>query len=104
MKIRKIISLGDIPKNYTGIVENLFKTKYWYKNGKVHREDGPACITEHGTKVWHIDDKKHSTDGPAVECKNGYDQYWINGKSTTKEGMELFNWLFPRDEQINEND
>jgi hypothetical protein len=32
-------------------------TKYWYINGKYHREDGPAYIGCYGTKYWYINGK-----------------------------------------------
>jgi hypothetical protein len=32
-------------------------TKYWYKNGELHREDGPA-----------------------IKYPNGYTERWLNGK------------------------
>jgi hypothetical protein len=27
---------------------------FWYKNGKFHREDGPACVYSNGEKEWCI--------------------------------------------------
>jgi hypothetical protein len=29
-------------------------TKYWYLNGKRHREDGPAVEWADGTKCWYL--------------------------------------------------
>ena len=29
-----------------------FGTKYWYLNGKLHREGGPAIVWADGTKEW----------------------------------------------------
>jgi type I restriction enzyme M protein len=42
MKTIRVNSVIEIPKDYTGIVEYSYGTKYWYKEGKLHREDGPA--------------------------------------------------------------
>jgi len=48
----------------------------WYRNGKLHRKDGPAYIhTE--TQEWYLDGKLHRTDGPARITKWG-DRYYIN--------------------------
>ena len=33
-------------------------TKYWYLNGKKHREDGPAIEWADGTKYWYLNDKE----------------------------------------------
>lgn len=57
MQTIKIDSRNEIiPKNYTGIVEYLFGTKVWFKEGKIHREDGPAKEFAGGHKEWWIDD------------------------------------------------
>ena len=29
-------------------------TKFWYLNGELHREDGPAVEYEDGTKKWYL--------------------------------------------------
>ena len=41
--------------------------KYWYKNGKHHRDDGPAIEMACGIKYWYKNGKHHREDGPAVE-------------------------------------
>ena len=46
-------------------------TKYWYLNGKRHREDGPAVECADGHKEWYLNGKRHREDGPAVECADG---------------------------------
>ena len=33
-------------------------TKYWYLNGKLHREDGPAIEWADGYKFWYLDGKE----------------------------------------------
>ena len=30
------------------------RAKYWYLNGKLHREDGPAAEFANGTKLWYL--------------------------------------------------
>ncbi len=42
-------------------------TKGWYRDGKHHRDDGPAVEWADGTKGWYRDGKLHRDDGPAVE-------------------------------------
>ena len=49
--------------------------KQWFKDGALHREDGPAIEREDGHKEWFINGKRHRVDGPAIESpmvvKNG---------------------------------
>ena len=52
--------------------------KFWFKNGKLHREDGPAMEYANGDKYWFKDGKRHREDGPAIENTNGYKDYWHN--------------------------
>ena len=33
-------------------------TKYWYLNGKRHREDGPAIEYPNGTKYWYLNNEE----------------------------------------------
>ncbi len=53
------------------------------------------CQWEDGTQFWYKNGKMHRTDGPAAECANGYVGYYINDEKTSKQAVELFNWLFP---------
>ena len=46
--------------------------KFWYLNGKLHREDGPAIEHANGDKFWCLNDKLHREDGPAIELADGY--------------------------------
>lgn len=49
------------------VTEYGIKLKSWYKNGLLHREDGPAIEYETGEKHWYINGLLHRDDGPAVE-------------------------------------
>ena len=42
-------------------------SKQWYLNGKLHREDGPACEWANGDKSWLLNGQHHREDGPAIE-------------------------------------
>ena len=58
--------------------------KFWYLDGKFHREDGPAVEWANGTKEWYINGKLHREDGPACEFANG-DKFWyLNDKLVTE--------------------
>jgi hypothetical protein len=58
--------------------------KFWYLNGKRHREDGPACEWANGNKEWRLNGKHHREDGPACELTNGHKEWWLNGKKLTE--------------------
>jgi hypothetical protein len=51
----------------------------WYLNNQKHREDGPACLRNHGREEWWKEGKKHRTDGPAVTWADGSKEWWIDG-------------------------
>ena len=55
-------------------------TKFWFKNGEYHREDGPAIEYDDGNKVWFLNGKCHRIDGPACEYSNGDKSWYLNGK------------------------
>jgi hypothetical protein len=58
--------------------------KYWYLNGKRHREDGPAIEDIDGDKYWYINGKLHRVDGPAVEFANGEKRWYYQGIDFTE--------------------
>ena len=64
MKTIEIDNNTSIPINYTGIAQRP-ESKFWYKNGKLHREDGPAREWSDGYKEWWLEDQ-------------GYDQINLN--------------------------
>jgi hypothetical protein len=55
----------------------------WYKNGELHRDDGPAIEYANGNKFWYKYDCLHRTDGPAIEYANGYIEWWVNDTRLT---------------------
>jgi len=55
-------------------------SKYWFLNGKYHREDGPAIEYSDGSKAWYLNGKRHRVDGPAIEGTNGSKAWYLNGK------------------------
>jgi len=59
--------------------------KYWYLNGKCHREDGPAVETSRGDKSWYLMGKLHREEGPAIEWANGHKVWYLMGKKLTED-------------------
>jgi hypothetical protein len=88
--------------------------QWWYLDGKIHREDGPAIITKkyeiwmfnnvahrdgnlpsniykNGNLEWFVRGQRHRTDGPAVVFKDASgkpDEYWIDGVQKTFEEFQ----------------
>jgi hypothetical protein len=56
--------------------------KAWYRNGKLHREDGPAMEGPLG-KSWYRKGKRHREEGPAVEYADGRKEWYRHGKELT---------------------
>jgi hypothetical protein len=55
-------------------------TKAWYRDGKLHREDGPAVEWSTGSKFWYRDGRLHREDGPAIEHADGSRSWYRRGK------------------------
>lgn len=51
----------------------------WYKDGVIHREDGPA-IRHKCNQVWIKDGLLHRLDGPAIIDLAGPKEFWIEGR------------------------
>jgi len=60
-------------------------TKRWYRNGELHRDDGPAVEWADGTKEWYRNGRKHRDDGPAEEG-NGTRMWWREGSPHRDDG------------------
>ena len=60
------------------IYENAVKC--WYKDGIIHRANGPAIESQNGYQDWYWHGKLHRKDGPARLYPDGTVDYWINGK------------------------
>jgi hypothetical protein len=52
----------------------------------LHREDGPALISDDGNIEWWFNGKLHREDGPAVIYWHGFKEWYLNGRYfSTKE-------------------
>ena len=58
--------------------------KFWYVNGELHRENGPACEYANGDKFWYVNGERHREDGPAMEFASGSKFWYVNGKELTE--------------------
>ena len=78
-------------------------TKEWWRDGKLHREDGPAIIWGDSSEEWRFNGELHRTDGPAVIWSNGNQEWYINGKDITtdvQKWMRRQNISWPWNDEI----
>lgn len=78
---------GELHREDGPAIEYADGTKFWYLHGGLHREDGPALESAYGTKSWYLNGKRHREDGPACEYTSGDsgDKYWyLNGENLTE--------------------
>ena len=61
--------------------------QYWYRDGKLHRDDGPACVN--GAQYWYRDGKLHRDDGPAVIFADGAQHWYRDGKLHRDDGPAI---------------
>lgn len=74
------------------IVDPQGVTRY-YKDGLLHREDGPAVIGYSGIQYWLINDNLHREDGPAVMYPSDFiemDEYHINDKRISEQEFMIW--------------
>ena len=69
-----------------GLVIAKNGAKRWYKNGRLHREDGPAIEYADGTKAWYFYGEMHREGGPAYEGVNGHKEWWSLDKLHRTDG------------------
>lgn len=70
----------------------IFGKKFWYKNGKLHRDDGPAIDGEN-EKIWYRDGSLHRDNGPAIE-RSGEKHWYKNGKKHRLDGPAIENFEY----------
>ena len=64
---------------------NNYDDRFWYKDGVLHREDGPAVEYEDGDKAWYKNGIIHRDDGPALEYLEGIKKWYLNGEELSEE-------------------
>lgn len=64
-------------------------SKTWYKNGIMHRDDGPAFENIYGTKYWVSDGFYHRLDGPAY-INGNHSEYWVDGLKVSEETVKSY--------------
>ena len=76
-------------KNINGCIIDAYNTKAWFKDGNLHREDGPAVEYSTGSNEWWLNGKRHREDGPAIEAEDGTKMWFKHGKRHREEGPAI---------------
>lgn len=71
------------PSHPTGGYDEILTTphgRFYYRHGRLHREDGPAREWADGdTREWFRAGLRHRDDGPALETRI-IDSWWADGR------------------------
>jgi hypothetical protein len=112
---------SNVPNNFTGVCRVLdgmsilhFKNgllhredgparilpegcTFWYKDGKLHRENGPAVVRVGGSQKWYLNNELHREDGPAIQYPDGKNEYYYKGKhfDNIPNDEHWFNFIHP---------
>lgn len=60
-------------------------TRYWYRDGFLHRENGPAVEWPDGSCEWWRNGELHREQGPAIERADGSKEWWFRGRQRSAE-------------------
>ena len=90
MNTIKIKEWKDIPEDFTGIAEYPDGTKFWFKDGSLHREGGPAKEYSDGHKEWCKDGLWHREDGPAIKYNGGTEYWYLEGEAYQRIFLENY--------------
>ncbi len=77
---------GKLHRDDEPAIEWSNGAKHWYRNGVFHRDGGPAAEYADGAKHWYRNGKLHRDDGPAIDCLNGRRYWYRNGKLHRDDG------------------
>lgn len=72
-----------------GLVIDPEGNKRWYKDGLLHKEDGPACEYADGSKSWWKNGSLHNEKGPAFLRFNGDEEWYKNGYRHREDGPAI---------------
>lgn len=78
-----------------GLYKDNFGNVFYYKNNKLHRENGPAVFhVKTGDYFYFYDNVLHRIDGPAVIYGHGKKEWYLNGKKySTKDFKRIVKLL-----------
>jgi len=61
-------------------------SRSWWEEGRLHRLDRPAVEHNNGAKFWFYEGKLHKLDGPAIESSDGSKEWYKEDKRHRLDG------------------
>jgi len=77
------------------------QTYKYYRNGKLHRDDGPAVIRPDGTQEWYKEGKLYIENRPTIIYKYGSENSYNNNKLYGNNGHDI---LSSRTQEYNKHE
>lgn len=87
----RVISGTPAPQFAPNVRDGVEKSSghtYHYKDGRYHREDGPAVIYSYGDERWYYKGFLHRIGGPAIISETG-NYYYIYGREYSSDEYKL---------------
>lgn len=81
----ELVKSADEPQKSLVTMTTDGTLMYLTKDGKYHREDGPAIEHLDGHKEWWVNGQLHRVDGPAIEHADEIQEWFIDGKKYSEE-------------------
>ena len=91
--------MNDILHRENGPAVITDEYEEWWCNGRVHREDGPAIVYKNGGEEWYKYGLLHREDGPAI-IKQDYEEWRLNGFLHREDGPAM-NYGFGKEWYLN---
>ena len=76
-------------KTYKVTVDDYGKQQ-WYRNNKLHREDGPAIIYSDGEKKWYLEGKDYREEDYHAKLRKRAGVTSCEGKSVIVDGKTYY--------------
>jgi hypothetical protein len=89
MTILQLLTPEDLKKSMPNRIIRKNGTKEWYKEGKLHREGGPAIECPHIGKWWYRKGQLYREDGPAIEYPDGRKEWYMEGQLHCENGPAI---------------
>lgn len=84
MRVKNFPSPSFNPDVRDGGQASIHGHVYFYKDGRYHREDGPAVIYSYGEERWYYEGFLHRIGGPSIIAETG-NYYFINGNEFSRD-------------------
>ncbi|MEN6644002.1 MAG: hypothetical protein ABFE08_16315 [Armatimonadia bacterium] len=72
-----------------GPVDGPDGSQCWHRDGRLHRDDGPAVQRPDGTLEWYLEGCRHRVGGPAIERPDGTREWYRRGRRHREDGPAI---------------